>query len=92
MTNEKPAASAKPWHIGNGLVAVMFLSIGGVNLASGEHLDAGIWIALGLGLGVLGSEATPWAQIPVWRRALGIVLLLAGVGMFIARVWLDIAR
>lgn len=94
MSRTKPIKGngEQPRAIGNMLVALMFISIGVATAIGSELLDAGVWFALGAALAVLGSEATPWAQIPLWRRVLGGVLASAGVAMLVARLWIDFSN
>lgn len=79
----------KALHFGGGMLAALFISLGGINLLTADFLDAGIWLALGAALLALGAESTSWSQIPLWRRLLGSALTLVGVGALAVRLWLD---
>ncbi|MEO5973442.1 MAG: hypothetical protein ABIP91_08800 [Sphingomicrobium sp.] len=81
-----------PVAIGNYLVAVMFASIGVVELAGHEYLDAGLWLSLAAAFAVMGSEATAWARIPVWRKAAAVALLGVAIALLISRVAIDFAN
>lgn len=84
---DKPATT--PRSVGNAILAVLFLSLGAINALTGEVLEAGVWLALGAALVVLGTEATPWAEIPLARRVVGVALLCAGIALLAVNLWVD---
>lgn len=82
-------ANPTPRAVGNGLLAVLFLSLGALNAFSGEAMDAAVWFSLGGALAVLGSESTPWNEIKLWRRVVGAGLTGLGVALIAANLWID---
>ena len=80
-----------PRAIGNILVMVMFASLGLVDVISRRYVEAILWLSLAAALGSFGSESTPWAKIPGWRRAAGMIVLAVGVALFAFQVGKDFA-
>lgn len=79
----------KPLVVGNALAAILFLSLGVVNVVSANYFGSTIWFCLGAALLVLGNEATPWQFIPVWRRAVGLALLALGLILIATQIYAD---
>lgn len=87
--NREAATRQRPLHLGNRMLTLLFVSLGCINLLGADFLDAGVWLALGAALLALGEESTPWASIPLWRRAFGGALTLIALAALAARLWLD---
>ena len=83
------AALKSPRSIGNLLAAILFGSVGLVQIMAGQYLDSGVWLALAGAMAASGSEATPWAKMTGWRKALGCAFLFAAAALFAARVYVD---
>ena len=88
-SNQEEVVNKTPIAIGNYLVGVMFASIGIVELVGREYLDAGLWLSLAATFAILGSEAKSWPQIPVWRKAAAVALLVVAIVLFVSRMAID---
>jgi len=89
---QTPAKSENSRTDGNYLVGVMFASIGIVELVGREYLDAGLWLSLAAAFAIMGSEAKSWPQIPVWRKAAAVALLVVAIVLFVSRMAIDFSN
>ena len=61
------------------VLTLLYGAIGLVNALMADFLSAGTWLSLAAGMLALGNEATPWAGLPLWRRALAVVFVTGAV-------------
>lgn len=81
-----------PRAIGNLLVLIIFASLGVVDLLARRYLDASLWLTLAVAFAALGSESTPWQQIPKWRKGAALLLLAVSAILFGFLIWRDFSN
>lgn len=85
LTEKEPRA------IGNLLVMVMFASLGLVELIGQDFIGASLWLSLAAAFASFGPESTKWDDIPLRRRAAGLILLGASAALFGYQIGKDLA-
>ncbi|HPH95022.1 MAG TPA: hypothetical protein PKW33_02360 [Anaerolineaceae bacterium] len=74
------------------LLGIAFLLMGLTSLLNDSlpysYLDAAAWE--GFGFGMIAHGATPWSRLPLWRKAVAIVMAVLGITAFIARTVLSL--
>jgi hypothetical protein len=84
-----PLIKKEPREIGNLLVMVMFSSLAIVQLVARDYVGASLWLSLAAAIASFGPEGRRWEDIPLGRRAAGLLMLGASAALFGYQVGTD---